>query len=344
MERAKGGVIRNGHQGIYDVIERLRASAAKLDGAARRKVLFKCSEVCQALDAKVEAFVSGVQDPSVEDRAAIYEGVYNLLRDCLPFYHALKSEGSLTEACDEFNAAEATLARVADADEAYGEYRKLHGGTVCDAHTGKYVKLNAKEFAKWQATLKKANEKFAKSPYEHTNQTTDKDEKAFSKKTKREKNLSDKYTRRTKKARKEQNAPTPRELQMKVMAGGEKKYRVSYHIYRFAPAGSSNPYTTMEAAMELAALCLANRPAGMGREAKQAARAQKGLPDGVSPEGGGFQVQLMPKKKTVVKLAAPGGGFVFGTAAAASKAIKDYEDAGSPTEESHSLVFSVYRK
>ena len=75
----------------------------------------------------------------------------------------------------------------------------------------------------------------------------------------------------------------------------------------------------------------------------QAARAQKGLPDGVGHYQGGFRAQLIPKKNTYVTLAAPGGGSVFGTAKAAAKAIKDYEDAGSPTTKSHPLVKNVNR-
>ena len=95
--------------------------------------------------------------------------------------------------------------------------------------------------------------------------------------------------------------------------------------------------------MELAAKCLANRPAGTTRAEQQAARAQKGFPRGVTPEGRGYKAQLSPKKRTFVVLAAPGGGGVFDTAAAAGKAIKKYEKAGSPTDKSHPLVKYVYR-
>ena len=56
----------------------------------------------------------------------------------------------------------------------------------------------------------------------------------------------------------------------------------------------------------------------------------------------------MPKKKTVVTLAAPGGGYLFDTAAAAGKAIEKYEKAGSPTKKSDplydTLVYSVERR
>ena len=116
LNSAQRGVIDHGHQGLYDVTDRLRVWAARLDGAKRREVLFKCNEICQALDANMEVFVTGVRDPSVPDRAAINEGVYNLLRDCQPIYHALRSKGSLTEACDEFDAAQAALERAKEAD------------------------------------------------------------------------------------------------------------------------------------------------------------------------------------------------------------------------------------
>ena len=95
--------------------------------------------------------------------------------------------------------------------------------------------------------------------------------------------------------------------------------------------------------MELAAKCLANRPAGTTREEQRAARAQEGKARGVKPDPGGRGYMAMaypkkPKKRTQVMLAAPGGGYLFDTAAAAAKAIKKYEDAGSPTKKSDPLV------
>ena len=89
---AREGVVNHGHQRIYEVIDKLRASAAKLNGAARRELLFKCDEIRQALDAKVEVFAAGVRDPAVEDRVAIVDGVFELLIGCMPIYHALKSK------------------------------------------------------------------------------------------------------------------------------------------------------------------------------------------------------------------------------------------------------------
>ena len=52
---------------------------------------------------------------------------------------------------------------------------------------------------------------------------------------------------------------------------------------------------------------------------------------------------MKPKKNTHVTLAAPGGGSVFDTAAAAGEAIKKWEKAGSPTKKSHPLVKYVNR-
>ena len=72
-------------------------------------------------------------------------------------------------------------------------------------------------------------------------------------------------------------------------------------------------------------------------------RAQKGLPDGVYRNGSGFTAKVKPKKRTQVTLAAPGGGSMFDTAAAAGDAIEKYEKAGSPTTQSHPLVRKVYR-
>ena len=74
---ARNGVINNGHLRIYEVIDKLRVAAARLDGAKRREVLFKCDEIRKALDANMEEFVAGVRDPTVEDRAAIVDGDAN---------------------------------------------------------------------------------------------------------------------------------------------------------------------------------------------------------------------------------------------------------------------------
>ena len=346
LHAAREGVVKHGHQKIYGVIDKLRAAAARLDGRQRREVLFKCNEICQALDEKVEAFVTGVRDPSLDDRTAIYEGVYNLLSDCQPIYLALKSKGSLTEACDAFDEAKATLERIADEDEEYKKYRELNGGWV--TIRGKRVKLDAKAFAKWQAEKKKGKRKFEEDPYGRTAQTTEAHIDAVFSEQKTNQRRDARQRARTKKARVEEDEPTPPGLEMTVRANNEKKYRVRSYLFKYAPEGYSNGDTTKEKAMQLLAECLANRPKGKSREEMHAARAQKGLPDGVHPLDRGYKARLVPKKKTVVTLAAPGGGFTFGTAAAAGKAIKKYEDAGSPTKPSHplydTLVYSVFHR
>ena len=130
---------------------------------------------------------------------------------------------------------------------------------------------------------------------------------------------------------------------MHVRPDKTKVYNVHRSLFDYAPPGIKNHYRTMEAAMELAALCEANRPAGMGREAKQAAHAQKGCPRGVTPDGSGYRAQLTPKKRVRVTLAAPGGGCIFASAKAAGDAIEKYEKAGSPTDESDPLVCRVRR-
>ena len=362
LNSAQRGVIDHGHQGLYDVTDRLRVWAARLDGAKRREVLFKCNEICQALDANMEVFVTGVRDPSVPDRAAINEGVYNLLRDCQPIYHALRSKGSLTEACDEFDAAQATWDRLKKRDAAYDKDRKENGGWVCEkpkrkttktgraGYAGKRVKLDAKAFAAFQADNKRKEENFKQNPYEYTNQTTEDDEEAFFDYQKKAKKKSAAATRRKRKALKEEEEPTPPELEMSVRANNEKKYHVQSHLFQYAPKGMKNRWTTKEKAMELAELCVANRPVGMGCEAKQAARTQKGYPRGVSPDpdGGGYWAMLTPKKRTIVTLKAPGGGYFFDTAKAAGEAVEKYEAAGSPTKKSDplydTLVYSVRRK
>ena len=95
--------------------------------------------------------------------------------------------------------------------------------------------------------------------------------------------------------------------------------------------------------MELAAKCLANRPAGATLEEQRAARAEEGRAPGVTPHRGGYKAQVSPKKNMRVTLAAPGGGYLFDTSKAAGKAIEKYEKAGSPTNKSHPLVHNVSR-
>ncbi len=334
LQSASGGAIRRGHLGIYDLInDKLRAAG---EGLAGREDLLQYDKIRRALDAKVEEFTKTVQDPSVEDRACMVDGVHKLLSACMPLYDALNKDRSLKKACDALNDAERTLDRCADEDEECDEYRKLHGGWVII--NGKRVKLNAKDFAKWQAANKQYNLNFKQNPYSLSNQTAEEHVDALKSNQKTRKRRQGRYARQTKKACVEEEEPTPPGLRMRVRPNKTKAYTVLPKLFNYAPAGASNHYRTMEAAMELAALCEANRPAGMGREAKQAARAQKGLPDGVTPYQGGFKAQVIPKKNTHVTLAAPGGGSVFGTAKAAAKAIKDYEDAGSPTKKSHPLV------
>ena len=157
---------------------------------------------------------------------------------------------------------------------------------------------------------------------------------------------------RTKRARDEdEEEATPPGLEMYVLGGKgreTKKYRVLRSLYKFAPAESSNPYTTKEKAMELAASCVANRPAGSTPAEKAAARAKK-YPSGVVPyKTGGFMARVKGAKKLEVTLKGPGGDGVFDTAAAAGKAIKNYEDAGKPTKKSDplydTLVYLTYRR
>ena len=132
----------------------------------------------------------------------------------------------------------------------------------------------------------------------------------------------------------------PPGLQMRVMGRkGAKstKYRVLSYLAEYAPEGYSNGYTTKEKAMELAASCVANRPAGSTPAEKAAARAKK-YPSGVVPyKTGGFMARVKGAKKLEVTLKGPGGDGVFDTAAAAGKAIKKYEDAGKPTKKSDPL-------
>ena len=351
---AENGVIRCGHQGLYGVVDRLRAAAARLDGAKRREVLFKCDEIRKALDANMEEFVAGVRDPTVEDRAAIVDGIYNLLADCRPLYLALKSDRSVQEARDAFDEAEATLDRFTDEDEEYKEYRELNGGWVALGNRRGKVKLDAEAFAAWQAENKRRNERFEQNPYSRTAQTTSDDVKLFKKRQKQSAKTNAAVVRRTKRARDEdedEEEATPPELEMRVLGGKgceTKKYRVMPSIYKFAPAGSSNPYTTKEKAMELAASCVANRPAGTTPAEKADARAKK-YPSGVFPiETGGFMAKIKGAKKLQVTLKGPGGDAVFDTAAAAGKAIKKYEDASKPTKKSDplydTLVYLTYRR
>ena len=339
VKNAREGAIRRGHLGIYQKLkEHLDAARERLAG---RKELLQFDEIRRALDAKVEELTAVLQDPSVADHVAIGEGVYELLRACQPLYHALNDGLSVKEACDALNDAERTLDHFADEDAAYKKYRKLNGGWVREH--GKRVKLNAKAFAKWQEKIKKSKRKFEANPYKHTAQTTQEHEDAFSSQQKTTKNKNDRYKGLRKKGRVEE--PPPSGLDMYVTRDKVKEYRVTKQLFKYAPKGTTkNPHTTKEKAMELAALCEANRPAGTTRAEQQAARAEEGKAPGVAPYKGGFRVQLTPKKNTVVQLAAPGGGFKFGTAAAAGKAITKYEDAGSPTTQSHPLVYKVYRK
>ena len=345
VQQATAGAIRRGHLGIYDLINaKLRAAR---EGLAGREDLLQYDKIRRALDAKVEELTKALQDPSVADRACMVDGVHKLLRACIPLYDALNKDRSLKEACDALDDAERTLDRVADEDAEYKEYRKLHGGWVT-IH-GKRKKLNAKDFAKWQAANKQSNRNFTENPYKYTAQTTEEHVDAFKSKQKAKKREGDRLKRHTKKAKTEDDAPTPPNLEMRVMPDESKKYRPRTSIFQYGPKGKKNCWTTKEAAMELLALCEANRPAGRGREAKQAALTQEGRAPGVHPHRGhGYRARLMPKKKTHVVLKAPGGGFVFDTAAAAGDAIEKYEKAGSPTKPSDpmydTLVHHVERR
>ena len=340
---ASEGVVRCGHLGIYRKIEQdLRVARDELAG---REELLRFDEIRRALDAKIEELTKALQDPSVADHVAIGEGVYKLLRGCQPLYLALSQGLSVKEACDALDAAGATLDGFADEDAAYHEYRRLNGGTVRIG--GRRVKLNATKFAAWQKKNKESKRKFEQDPYKHTAQTTEQHGKAVSNLQKKQKNESRATRRRTKKICTE-DEPTPPNLRMRVTAGNKVKYCVKDHLYKYAPAGYSNGFTTKKKALALAALCEANRPAGMGREAKQAARAEEGRAPGVTPFRGRFKAFLNVAKNTYVTLAAPGGGFLFDTAAAAGKAIKKWEKAGSPTKPSDplydTLVDSVQRR
>jgi hypothetical protein len=342
VDGAIGGVVRRGHLGIYQKLkEALEAARERLAG---REELLQFDTIRQALDAKVEELTAALRDPSVADHVAISEGVYELLNACQPLYLAINDGLSVKDACDALNEAYATLDHFADEDAAYDKYRKLNGGWIRDH--GKWVKLNAKEFATWQEKNNKSKQNFKQNPYKDTKQTTAGHEVAFRKERKTKKKHGDATHRKTKKARRDDDEPTPPGLDMRVTGSKgakSKKYCVTVRLFEYAPKKTSNPYTTKEKAMELAELCLANRPAGRTRVEQQAARAQKGLKHGVVPRDGGFKVFLSPKKKTNVTLAAPGGGSLFDTAAAAAKAIKKYEDAGSPTNKTHPLVHLVYR-
>ena len=333
VDKAREGAIRRGHLGLYKKLQKhLHAARERLAG---REDLLQFDEIRRALDAKVEELTAALQDPSVADHVAISEGVYNLLNACQPLYLALNDGLSLEQACDALDAAGAVLDDFADQDAAYKKYRKLNGGWVAvGGRTNKRVKLNAKAFAKWQTEKKQTHQNFKQNPYQHTAQTTEKHIDAVFDRQKEVKRRGDRVKRRTKKARVEEEEPTPSMLRMRVTAGDTKKYIVNPPLFKWAPAGTKNRYRTKDEAMELAAKCLANRPAGRGREAKQAARAQKGLPDGVYRNGSGFTAKVKPKKRTQVTLAAPGGGSMFDTAAAAGDAIEKYEKAGSPTKPS----------
>ena len=344
LDKAREGVIRVGHLGIYEKLQKdLHAARERLAG---REELLRFDEIRRALDAKIEELTAVLQDPSVADHVAISEGVYKLLLGCEPLYLALSEGCSVKEACDALDSAGAVLDGFADEDAAYKEYRRLNGGWIRDH--GKWVKLNAKDFAKRQAALKKSNENFAKNPYKDTKQTTAGHEVAFRKERKTKKKHGDATLRKTKKARVDDDEPTPSNLSMRVRDGNKVRYCVQSNIFEYAPEGYSNGYTTKKKAMELAELCLANRPAGRTLKEMQAARAQKGVPRGVHPQDGAYKALVRPKKRLRVMLAAPGGGYLFDTAKAAGKAIKKYEDAGSPTKPSDplydTLVYSVYRR
>ena len=333
VKNAREGAIRRGHLGIYKKLQKeLHAARERLAG---REDLLQFDEIRRALDAKIEELTAVLQDPSVADHVAICEGVYKLLRACQPLYLALNDGLSVKEACDALDAAGAVLDDFADQDAAYKKYRKLNGGWVSDH--GKRVKLNAKDFAKWQAKKKRQDKDLEQNPYQHTAQTTEKHIDAVFDRQKEVKRRGDRVKRRTKKARVEEEEPTPSMLRMRVTAGDTKKYIVNPPLFKWAPAGTKNRYRTKDEAMELAAKCVANRPAGMGREAKQAAHAQKGCPRGVTPDGSGYRAQLTPKKRVRVTLAAPGGGCIFASAKAAGEAVKNYEKAGSPTKKSDPL-------
>ena len=347
LNKARDGAIKCGHLGIYQKLQKeLHAARERLAG---REDLLQFDAIRQALDAKVEELTAALQDPSVADHVAISEGVYNLLNACQPLYLALNDGLSLEQACDALDAAGAVLDDFADQDAAYKKYRKLNGGWVAvGGRTNKRVKLNAKAFAKWQTEKKQTHQNFKQNPYQHTAQTTEKHIDAVFDRQKEVKRRGDRVKRRTKKARVEEEEPTPSMLRMRVTAGDTKKYIVNPPLFKWAPAGTKNRYRTKDEAMELAAKCLANRPAGTTRAEQQAARAQKGYPRGVSPRDHGYRAQVMPKKKTYVVLKAPGGGYLFDTAAAAGDAIEKYEKAGSPTKPSDpmydTLVHHVERK
>ena len=345
VDKARNGAIDLGHLGIYRKLQKnLHAARERLAG---REELLQFDKIRRALDAKVEELTAALQDPSVPDHVAISEGVYKLLRKCQPIYLALNDGLSVKEACDALDDAERTLDDFADQDEKYKKHRKLNGGTV--RIDGKLVKLNAKKFAAWQAAWRESVRRHKENPYAFTNQTTEAQIDAFNSKQKTNQLRTRRYALRAKRAREEDEEPPPPpppNLRMRVivtLAGNKVKYCVKAHLYKYAPAGYSNGYTTKKKALALAALCEANRPAGTTREEVRDARAQKGLPDGVTPHQGGYKAQVTPKKNTHVRLAAPDGGSVFDTAEAAAKAIKDYEDAGSPTTKSHPLVKYVNR-
>ena len=342
LNKARDGAIKCGHLGIYQKLQKeLHAARERLAG---REELLQFDTIRQALDAKIEELTAVLQDPSVADHVAISEGVYKLLRECQPLYLALSEGLSVKDACDALDAAGAVLDGFADEDAAYKEYRRLKGGWVRDPNTGKRVKLNAKAFAKWQAAQQQALKNFADHPYEYTAQTPEAHIKAVSSDQKKTKRRHARERAQTKRARLEE-PPLPKELVMRVTGSKgrkSKKYCVQSSIFMHAPKGSSNGWKTKEKAMELAALCVANRPAGTTFEEKQADRGKKGMPQGVYPEKHGWMAKLTPKKNMYLTLAAP-GGYIFASSAAAGKAIEKYEKAGSPTDKSHPLVKYVYR-
>ena len=82
VSKASLGVIRIGHLGIYEKLQKdLHAARERLAG---REELLQFDEIRRALDAKIEELTAVLQDPSVADHVAICEGVYKLLRGCQP--------------------------------------------------------------------------------------------------------------------------------------------------------------------------------------------------------------------------------------------------------------------
>lgn len=341
VSNAREGIIKYGHLGLNKVIERkLLDARAQLDG---REDFLKCHEIRQALSANIETFAAAARDPSVEYQAAMVEGVNELLQKCVPLYHTLISNQSLAKACDAIKAAEAALDAWADEDEDYKKQQELNGGYIRNKY-GKRVKLNAKDLAAWQADNKRGFMNYQKNPYGNSDQTTAEHDKAFIEGMKKNKKKSNAFKKRTRKTRDDDEEPTPPELRMAVKRDGMKKYNLYPNLFRFAPTGTTNCLRTKEAAMELAALCVARRPAGSTLKEKRAKNEQKGIRPGVVPMRDGFIARVMPKNKTVVTLAAPGGGYLFVSADKAGDAMDKWEKKGKPCVKSDPLVHGVRRE